>query len=114
MLLRVPPGKFEDNMKSPDLVQPTIVIEECDDIVEEVNQQDIKSPEHTHLLPIDKARRRVRSKYSESTGDLTFNPVSDGGSIYTAPSMFSLISMPIELEYSKGNYNTVTCLMIFL
>ena len=82
-------------MKSPNLVEPNIVIED-DNVEEEEDKHDIgiKSPDHIHLLPIEKTRRRVRLKDSESNVDPNFDPVLDEGSIYTTPSLFSLISIP--------------------
>ena len=48
-------------MESPVLVRPYIVIEESEDVKEEeTDTQDIKSPDLIHLLPLEKARRRVR------------------------------------------------------
>ena len=90
----------EDNsIESPVLVRPDIVIEESVDVEEEeTDTQDIKSPDHIHLLLIEKARRRVRLRHSESDVDPTG---LEGGSIYTAPSMFSLISLPSEQEGLK-------------
>ena len=83
-------------------------MEECDD-VKEVEQQDIKSPDHIHLLPVEKgARRRVRLGHSESDTDPTVNLMLEGGSIYTAPSMFSLISLPNEFEDNQKQINRVT------
>ena len=81
-------------MKSPNLVEPNIVIED-DNVEEEEDKQDIsiKSPDHIHLLPIEKARRRVRLKNSQSD-DYSFGPVLGEGSVYTSPSLFSLISIP--------------------
>ena len=89
----------EDNsIESPVLVRPDIVIEESENVKEEMDKLDIKSPDHIHLLPIEKARRRVRLRHSESDIDPTG---LEGGSIYTAPSMFSLISLPSEHEGHK-------------
>ena len=51
-----------------------------------------------HLLPIDRARRCVGLRNSENNCSPTFNLTLDGVSISTIPSMFSLISMPNELE----------------
>ena len=85
-------------MKSPDLVEPNIVIEECDDVEED--KQDIKSPDHIHLLPIEKARRRVRLRHSQSD-DYNFDPVFGEGSVYTSPSLFSLVSIPDKDEDNK-------------
>ena len=94
---------IEDSIKSPDLVSPDIVIEESDDVVEEADRQDIKSPDHIHLLPIEKeARRRVRLRYSESDAGYNFDPVFGEGSIYTSPSLFSLVSIPDEFSKNKA------------
>ena len=86
-------------MKSPDLVQPDIVAEECIEEIES-DQQDIKSPDHIHLLPIEKTRRRVRLRHSESN-DYNFDPVFGEGSVYTSPSLFSLVSIPEKDEDNK-------------
>ena len=101
---------IEDSIKSPDLVPPDIVMErEFDNEEEGADQQDIKSPDHIHLLPIEKeARRRVRSGHSESDADRTLNLMLEGGSVYTEPSMFSLISQPNECEDNKKQIIKVT------
>ena len=104
---------IEDSRKSPDLVQPDIVIEECDNVEEETDQQDIKSPDHIHLLPTDNTRRRIRLRPSEGDTDPIFNPVLDGASICTAPSMLSLISLPNEFK-DKKKINKVTTLCCLL
>ena len=91
---------IEDNsIKSPNLVQPDIVAEECNDEIES-DQLDIKSPDHIHLLPIEKARRHVRLRHSESN-DYNFDPVFGEGSVYTSPSLFSLVSIPEKDEDNK-------------
>ena len=89
---------IEDSIKSPDLLPPDIAIEECDDEEEGADQQNIKSPDHIHLLPIEKARRRVRLRHSESDTGYNFDPAFGEGSIYTSPSQFSLVSIPDELD----------------
>ena len=86
-------------MKSPNLMKPNIVIEECDDVKEE-DERDIKSPDHIHLLPIEKARRRVGLRHSQND-DYNFNTVFGEGSVYTSPSLFSLISIPEKDEDNK-------------
>ena len=98
---------IEDSMKSPDLVQPAIVIEECDDvIVEEADQEDIKSPDHTHLLPIEKAKRQIRSRHYDGDLGTSFSPNFDGlsedVSLFTAPSLFSLVSTHENLDSIRG------------
>ena len=92
---------IEDGIKSPDLVPPDIVIKEFDDVEEEADQQEVKSPDHIHLLPIEKARRRVRLRQSESDAGYNFDPVFGEGSVYTSPSLFSLVSIPDELDKTK-------------
>ena len=97
---------IEDSMESPDLLPPDIVIEECDDVVEEADRQDIKSPDHIHLLPIEKARGRVTSKHSGSNPclnfDLNFDGLSEEISLFTAPSMFSLVSTHDNVDSIRG------------
>ena len=89
---------IEGSSKSPDLADPNVEIED----EEEADPQDIKSPDHIHLLPpIEKARRRVKLKASESNADPTFDPLFDEGSVYTTPSLFSLISIPDENVKNK-------------
>ena len=105
---------IEDCGKSPDLVQPDIVIEECDDVVEEDNFQDIKSPDHIHLLPTDNTRKRIHSRHSESDVDPVYNPVLDGGSVCTSPSMLSLISLPNIFENKKEKNIVVIIILCIL
>ena len=97
----------QDIERLPDLITPVVVIEDCNDVVEEASQNDVASSDNMHLLPIDRARKRVGLRNSESNCSPTFNPTLDGVSISTTPSMFSLISMPNE---SEGNMriNVVT------
>ena len=96
---------IEDSIKSPDLVPPDIVIEECDD-EEEGDQQDIKSPDHIHLVPIEKARKRVRARHPEShpgpSLDPNFDGLSEEISLFTAPSLFSLVSTHDNLDSIRG------------
>ena len=89
---------IEDSIKSPDLVEADIVIEEFDDAAD---QQDIiiKSPDHTHLLPVEKARRRIgRTKPSGSSNidpdnfGIKFDAVLEEMSLTTGHSLHSLVS----------------------
>ena len=75
-----------------DIVTTNVVIEECNDIEEATDQQDVKSSDNIHLLSIEKTRRH------KSSPGLAFNELCDGGSIYTTPSMLSLITMPSKSE----------------
>ena len=102
---------IEDCKKSPDLVQPDIVIEDCDDVVVEEADQELKSPDHVRLLPIEKARRRVRSRHSDSNDVPNFNrnfdPLSEEVSLCTAPSLFSLVSTHDNLDSIRGTKKVV-------
>ena len=66
------------------------MIEECND-TEVTNQQDLKCSDSIHLMSVEKRRR-------ESGPGPAFYESCDGGSIYTTPSMLSLISMPSKSE----------------
>ena len=68
-----------------------VVIEECKD----VDTANTNSLDEMHLTPIIKTTR-----LSENNPDLTVNQIYDGGSIYTSPSMLSLISIPSKTEDS--------------
>ena len=97
---------IEDSIKSPGLVPPDIVIEECDD-EEEAVHQDIKNPDHIHLVPpIEKTRGHITSKHSGSNPCLSFDPNFDGLSeeisLFTASSMFSLVSTHDNLDSIRG------------
>ena len=50
--------------------------------------------------------RFTLSSHSGNITDSTFNGVLDRGSIYTTPSMFSLISMPSDFEDNMNNMVT--------
>ena len=88
---------FDDieDVESPNLITTDVVIEDYNDVVEETDQNDISSSGGMHLLPADKTRKR--SRYSEYDPGLT-NQVLGESSMYTTPSMFSLISMPNKIE----------------
>ena len=99
-----------NSMKSPTLVQPDIVIEEsCDDLdveEEDTDKQYTKSPDHLHLLPIEKAKRHVTSKHSDSIAGFNFNPNFDGlleeVSLFTGPSLLSLVSTHDNIDSIRG------------
>ena len=102
---------IENCGKSPDLVQPDIVIEECDDVIEEADQQEIKIEDHTHLvIPDGKARRHVLSRPFEANSytnfdlnfDLKFDRLSEEASLFTTPSLFSLVSSHDNIDSIRG------------
>ena len=91
----------EDKRKSADLVLPDIVVEECDDVTEETDEEPERKSNHAQLLPVEKTRRCVRSKYLQY--DHQFNPVIDVVSLCSIPSIFSLMSIPddVSTKHSK-------------
>ncbi|XP_065919842.1 ATP-binding cassette sub-family C member 4-like isoform X2 [Dysidea avara] len=100
----------EDNRKSTDLPALDIVVEECDDVTEETDEGTERRSSHAQLLPVEKARRRVRSKHSEGEHNQNYLPVLDEVSVHTTPSMFSLVSIPDDgtaEEKEKINLNVV-------
>ena len=92
----IDPRELFDDMQNteqlPHLIATEILIEECDDAAQEADQQNIEDDD-MHLLPIMKTKAHAESRHSENNLDSSFNQILDGGSIYTTPSMFSLISM---------------------
>ncbi|XP_065895722.1 ATP-binding cassette sub-family C member 4-like [Dysidea avara] len=86
----------EDKRKSADLVLPDIVVEECDDVTEETDEEPERKSNHAQLLPVEKTRRCVRSKYLQY--DHQFNPVIDVVSLCSIPSIFSLMSIPDDVR----------------
>ena len=72
----------------------TDIVEECSDVVEEIDKLNINSSDNVQLLPAQKNRKFVESKQLENDPGLAANQMLDEVSIYTTPSMFSLISMP--------------------
>ena len=94
---------MEDN-KLLNFTSTDAVIEECNDATEEANQIGIKSLDCIQLLPMEK--RFTLSSHSGNNTVSTFNRELDRGSIYTTPSMFSLISMPSDSEDNMNNMVT--------
>ena len=93
---------IEGSIKPPDLLPPDEECdEECDDIVEEEpDQQDSKSLDHIHPLPIiTELRRRVRSESVTSN----FDPVFDEVSLYNTP---SLVSIPDDFDKNENQVGT--------
>ncbi|XP_065919884.1 ATP-binding cassette sub-family C member 4-like isoform X2 [Dysidea avara] len=81
----------EDNRKSTDLVVTDIVVEECDDVTEETDEEIERRSSHAQLLPVEKTRRRVRSQHPESH-PASLDPFLDQVSLYSVPSLYSIVS----------------------
>ena len=75
-----------------------IVIEDCNGVVEESLEQNTRSLDYMHLLPPQKTRRQVVSRNSENDCSSTFYQIS----IYSTPSMLSLVSIQNECEVNMG------------
>ena len=99
-----------NSMKSPNLVQPDIVIEESRDNLdveeEDADKQYTKSSDHLHLLPIEKAKRHVASIHSDSIAGFNFDPNFDGlleeVSLFIGPSLLSLVSTHDNIDSIRG------------
>ena len=92
------PKELFDDIEDNELKSTDVIIEESYDAIEESSQRDTKSLDHIQLLPMEKTRF-VTLPHSENDTS-TFNEALDTGSLYTTPSMFSLISMPTDFEYN--------------
>ena len=94
------PRELFDDMKDVELphIATTDVIEECSDVVEEIGQLNINSSGNVQPLPTQGARKFVESKHLTNDLGPAVNQMLDEESIYTTPSMFSLISMPNKLD----------------
>ena len=102
---------FDDigDTESPNLTTTNVIMDECNNVLKNANQQDYGSSDHVHLLPTGKARRRAESSHSGDDSIPTFSQLLDGGSVYTRPSLFSLISIPGEVEDNTGSNAVVIC-----
>ena len=91
---------FDDtaNVEPPNLPSTDIAVEGCEDDLEESYEQNIRSSYHKHLLPTQKTTKQVRSRHAGNDHGSTFDQMS----IYTTPSMLSLISMPNDPEANMG------------
>ena len=84
----------DDASKSPlhNITVPDIIVEECDWL----NQvPDIgRSQDQLHLLPVEKARRRIKADISGSTPNLNMEHAKlDDGFLYTTPSVHDDLNM---------------------
>ena len=101
---------MEDKPKVVDSVDiPDFVVEESDNVPEEADEEPRRRSSHAKSLPVEKAIRRVRSKYSENERDQNYLPVLDGVSLHTTPSMFSLVSMLGDIIPYKEVRTEVNC-----
>jgi len=80
---------------------PVPDIERNHDETEETDKEPERRSSYAQLLPVEKARKRIRSKHSESEHDQNYLPVLDEVSLYTTPSMFSLVSIPDDITAEK-------------
>ncbi|XP_065902912.1 ATP-binding cassette sub-family C member 4-like isoform X2 [Dysidea avara] len=105
---------IEDNNKSlNDMVVLDVVVEECEDTtgLDQVPANS-RSQEHLHLLPVERARRRVKVGLSRSSPNLSVDHVKlEEALLYTTPSLYSLVSIHDDVNVKKiqteSKYNTV-------
>ena len=105
---------FDDieDIELPNLTTTNVVMDGCSDITEAANQQHFGSSDHIHLLPMGKRRRNLESSNSEDDPVPAFSQLLDEGSVYTRPSLFSLITIPGEVE-NNTKFNVV-CIQLFV
>ena len=88
------------NLLMNDITVPDIIVEECDGLNQVTHIS--RSQDQLHLLPVEKARRRVNANLSGSTPNLSVEHAkSDEGSLYTTPSLHSLISVHDNLNMKR-------------
>ena len=92
-----PKELFDDMKNTEDLkdTEPHLITTNIDDIAKDcqkIDQQNITSDIDAPSTEMPK--RYMRSRHFEDNLDSNFNQALDAGSIYTTPSMYSLISMP--------------------
>ena len=86
----------------------------------DLEQEFTKGQESVHLLPVEKARRRVRLGHSESD-KVNVDLSLEEASLYTTPSLYSLISVHDDINSVRGIrtevcmyrcvYSTSLCIM---
>ena len=95
---------IEDNNKSlNDMVVLDVVVEECEDTtgLDQVPANS-RSQEHLHLLPVERARRRVKVGLSRSSPNLSVDHVKlEEALLYTTPSLYSLVSIHDDVNVKK-------------
>lgn len=90
---------FDDMKNTEDLkdTEPHLITTDIDDIAkdcQEIDQRNVTSDIDALLTEVPKRYMGSRSRHFEGNLDSNFNQALDAGSIYTTPSMYSLISMP--------------------
>jgi len=91
------PTELFDDIEKDNTKPPDIVVDEYED-TEDINPDFTKGQESVHLLPVEKARRRVRSESDKVDVDLKL----DEASLYTTPSLYSLISVHDDINNIRG------------
>ena len=78
------------------------MVDEYNEATEETSQECIVSSNHMHLLQM-KRTIFVGSRHLINVADSSSSQAADQQSIYTTPSMLSLISMPNDSEGNTQN-----------
>ena len=99
------PTELFDDIEKDSTKQPDIVVDECEDTTE-MNKESDKGGDNAHLLPIENFRKHTKLENSDSD-----KPSSDleleGASLYTVPSLCSVISVHNETEPIRGKDSEV-------
>ena len=90
------PTELFDDIEKDSTKPPDIVVDECEDAVDTGRQSD-GGQDNVHLLPVERARKRVRLGHSESD-ETSVDLKLEEASLYTTPSLYSLISVHDDIE----------------
>ena len=80
-------------------------VEECGDTVD-IEQTSGSGQDNVHFLPVERARRRVRLGHSEND-EVVMDLKLEEASLYTTPSLYSLISVHDNIESIRRNKSEV-------
>ncbi|XP_065897571.1 ATP-binding cassette sub-family C member 4-like [Dysidea avara] len=96
----IDPTELFDDIENGSTKSPNVVVDQCEDSVD-LEQEFTKGQESVHLLPVEKARRRVRLGHSESD-KVNVDLSLEEASLYTTPSLYSLISVHDDINSVRG------------
>jgi len=105
------PTELFDDIGKGNTKPPNILKGECDDIAD-IEPEFSKGEESVHLLPVEKARRRVRLGHSESD-TVNVDLKLEEASLYTTPSLYSLISVHDDINNIRG-IKTEVCGIVYI
>ena len=92
------PTELFDDIEQDITKPPDIVVDESEDILDIGQESESgRGQDNVHLLPVERAKRRVRLGHSESD-ETSVDLKLEEQSLYTTPSLYSLISVHDDIE----------------